>query len=440
LATFFAALLFATQALGTTWFRELSVFDERAHIDYVLRLAESGPPVWGDRLTPATVGIVAELCGDASDGSCYVDKDLDPDSMWGSGYSYQAQQGPVGYLWYAAAANILISPEVDALSKVVALRLAGSLGFLVIATLWGLTLSLLTTSRLAALGSTAIFALNPLVFNGFSYVTNDGTALIVGMLSIFATALALLGSESSKRLAVWLTPAIGVLIGLTKPTLVVVPSVVLLAMLIARLVRKSRLPKVPQWLLLAQIVLGIAVYAIYMNWVAANSSAPQARVLSATLNRGSQDVVDSALSRLRDGTSLVLGSDQLLVATPVVVFSGISLALAIWGALQERFTYMNSGQLGTSELAMSTLLGYVGVLVAIPLSLHLQGDYLSGFVGRYLAPLVPLVALLAMPIFERYKKVAFVFAGSAIVTAILAVPSQTVVLANLDATLGIFGL
>ncbi len=211
------ALLVVLASIGlvasvATQFPNVSVFDEPAHLDYVLR-AESGEvPRMGDRLTDRAV--VAIVCrGAARPEDCDAD-DRQPHRLGADGYQYEAQQPPVYYLVTGALRRVAALGPADGL--LLTARLTGAVWLVAgLVALW-LALARLRVRPLAAATILGVALASPAGLYQTATVNNDAAILLLGSLAIHflldaerpATAGRLLAWSGLAWLAIWTKPQI----------------------------------------------------------------------------------------------------------------------------------------------------------------------------------------------------------------------------------------
>ena len=186
---------------------QLDVFDEGAHLDYVITLAKGTPPSWDSKLQQRTLKIVD--CGGRSnvDALPCIDKVRVPEMYGAGGYSYQAQQPPLGYILHVIFAKIY-SHEAE-INYLKSIRSSGYI-WTIIAGL--LILYISHKSKFNSLqglifGTTCLLA--PAYINSAGTVTNDSTGLIIGLISMI-----MLGRIKKFKPSVFFV--LGLIIGLTK--------------------------------------------------------------------------------------------------------------------------------------------------------------------------------------------------------------------------------
>lgn len=191
-------------------YRELSVYDEYVHFDYVNAVTRGqllpapGRPIAHEALKE--LGCRPSVTFPHPDCA----RPLTPREVPAHGVDYVSAYGPV-YYWSAAALSLVIHP-LTATSWLIAARWATALIFAAGAALLFLVSRRYGASTPAALGTVLALACCPLVLFQGSTVTPDSMALLS------AAAVAWLGARGGtfwRRMAVALP--IGVLIALSKP-------------------------------------------------------------------------------------------------------------------------------------------------------------------------------------------------------------------------------
>lgn len=201
--------------------------DEAAHFDYAWLLAHGQIPAWGDKYSQETL-LIADCLGNAFEPERVNDcssKLRDPTQYPPEGFSYEAQQPPLGYVVYVPGALFFQgeSPEKY-------LNFVRDSGGVALIGLCGVFLFLL--SRKLRLGFwltillSGIIMLAPSATYAMGIVSNDGPTL-VGALGF---VLALVSSFMwSRRTAALIGTGIGVALGLIKSSTLLLPFGALVA-------------------------------------------------------------------------------------------------------------------------------------------------------------------------------------------------------------------
>lgn len=405
------------QSLSVDWSRPLTEYDEVPHIDYAVRLADGQITVWDDVYTQRTLGL-AQCLEESSPNPNYITRESwIPQDRWPNGHSYQAQQAPTGYLPYAFALRFLISDSDNHFAQIRELRLVNGAFWLLLGLTWTFLVLQVTRALIPALAATVVVATNPLVFDSFTYVTNDAAAIVVGT-GVCAWLIGLQRRERLPSPQVWVTIAIisGALVGLTKATALIVLIPLGLAAWASH--RFGGLPAVPRrwwWALLLTAVAGAASGLGYQRFVAWRSQLTFNDVFSVILPRGPLNLPDSALVRVTDITEMLVGSgartEQVLLESGMRTVSSVVLVFAIASALafvvslalrHERFETLPS--IDHAVLGIAILAGAMTLLVALPALWEIQGGFLTNVnIGRYLATLIPLAGLVVLITYQRFR-------------------------------------
>ena len=405
------------QSLSVDWSRPLTEYDEVPHIDYAVRLADGQITTWDDIYTQRTLGIAQCLHEGSPDPNCITRETWIAQDRWPNGHSYQAQQAPTGYLPYAFALRFLISDSDNHFAQIRELRIVNGVLWLLFALGWTFLVLQVTRRLISSLAATVVVATNPLVFDSFTYVTNDAAALVVGT-GVCAWLLGWLRRDQVPSPLVWVTIAgvVGVLVGLTKATaLIVLIPLGLAAWASHRFGGRPAVPRQWWWALLLTAFTGAASGLSYQRFIAWRSQLTFNDVFSVILPRGPLDLPDSALVRVTDITEMLVGSgartEQVLLESGMRTVSSVVLVFAIVSALaflvslalrHERFEALPS--IDHSVLGIAILAGAMTLLIALPALWEIQGDFLTYVnIGRYLATLVPLAGLVTLITYQRFR-------------------------------------
>lgn len=201
--------------------RSFDVFDEGAHFDYVVKLASGHIPAWGTKYEQATM-LVADCLGNtlvASVTDCSIHDRL-AENFPPAGFSYEAQQPPLGYLAYLP--GFMLSNGLEPGPRLNFVRDAGGV------VLIGLAMILvLLISRILSLGfwRTLLFGglimLAPIAIHALSTVNNDASALTTSLAFVYGL---LLSHKMRARGSFILGAAVGILLGLTKAFMILLPA------------------------------------------------------------------------------------------------------------------------------------------------------------------------------------------------------------------------
>ena len=397
------------QSMSVDWTRPLTIYDEFAHIDYVFRLADGSLTTWDDVYSQRTLGITACLEGMSDNPQCVTKELRDPQKQWPNGHSYEALQAPVGYLPFVVADFLTIKNYGDHYSQIRQLRLVNVGLWVIFAGAWALLIAQVTSRRLAAAAASVAVAVNPLLFDRFTYVTNDGTAIIAAT-ALSAWLLFALRHPPPTWWG-WLLPALlaGLVMGGLKPTaLIVLPVIVLGAWATGRFVSSTYPPK--EWWIAALVTGGMGslvaiTYAAYINSL---STLDFETVLSVILPRGSLGFATASLLRIEDVSEVVTGSgartDEMLPW--ILVFTLVTAAAFMVSLAVRSSSFDRSDSLDHRALGLAVLAGFIAILIAHPALHYLRGEFLMpnwASSGRFQAPLIPLAGLAMLPAFARFR-------------------------------------
>jgi len=418
-ATFSAAGLL--QFASVDWERPLTIYDEVPHIDYTFRLADGSITTWDDVYSQRTLGI-AECLEIASDNpQCIYGELRDPQERWPNGYSYEALQAPIGYLPFALADVVTIDEQGDHYSQIRQLRFVNVGLWLLFAAAWTMLIVQVTSNRLAAAAASTIVALNPLLFDRFTYVTNDGPAIIASTATSAWLIFGLRDRTLSWPRTIIPALAIGIIVGLLKPTALIVLLPLLLAGWASVRFADSTRPPMRWWLSVVLIgATGAVASFAYSAYIEARSSLDFHTVLSVILPRGPLGLADASVLRLEDISELVTGSGARndavtfewglrsptvwVLAFAVLGASAFLVSLTLRNAAFDRIPTLDARVLG-----ISVVVGFIAVLIAHPALHYVRGEFLMPFTsGRFQAPLIPLAGLVVLPAFVRFRGWAWV--------------------------------
>lgn len=400
LARFTAAVLVGIVALlGTQYERahnpQFDVFDEGAHFDYVSKLVEGHIPDWGSLYEQETL-LIADCLGNAlvsTQLDCSV-RERVPEQFAPSGYSYEAQQPPLGYLVYLAGYSMSNDqPPAARLDFVRAFGGAITIGILVVLT--GILAQLLALGFLRTTLMSIVVMLSPISLHAFSTVSNDAFTVVASL--AFLVGLCVARRSSTK--AVWFLGIVaGVVLGATKSYLVLIPAGVLLALFLIdcfdtrslRTALRAITQRAMSLFSLLSAAVGVIVTVGFAAWQTVRSPATSSEVLSALL--GFRPTVDhprlstmiSSIANLSNawlgtGTGLAQIVPQLFVTANAALLILIGVALA--RRLRDSMARM---------LAISWIVVVIAFGIGWPLLLFIQGGFDFDAPTRYALCLLPL--------------------------------------------------
>lgn len=391
-----ASLILLLQVIPYGLSRSLTPIDEIGHVDYAIAMSVGHWPRWGDTYAQQTL-LIADCVGSGfgPSGSCHPHERRATD-YYPAGWSYEAQQPPLGYALHGviARATGLSEPLLQLSWLRGASLLLSALGLIAIGALAG---AIAPMARVAFAAATPA-ALIPEVVNAAQFVTNDSALLIAGAVAVGPGLLLLLRPDTRRWVAYPLAVAAGVVVPLIKP----VASVTLLAMLLwAALVAygaRSRttnagLPALKVTTLQFAVAGATIVAFVFMQQ--ALGSVPSRTVMDAVLS-------DSKAAAF-PWESLAIGVREA-VGVPFHAFEPVTefrnaAAAAVIGLLLVALLLISvipgPRSLRMLNIVPLALLGAVGATMIIwTVGLHLWGGFGLALPSRFLIPLVPLLALL----------------------------------------------
>jgi len=439
------------QFASVDWSRSLSIYDEVAHIDAISAMADGEFTTWGDRYSQRTLGLAECLEQRSPDPQCVRAELRDPLDRWPAGYSYEAHAPPIGYAPFILAELVVVDESADHYSQIRNLRAANIALWLVLAAVWTALISQVTQRRLAAAAASVVVAANPLLFDRFTYVTNDGMA-IVAATAVAAFLLNRLRRGVTPHWWVWLLPSIGlgVAIGLTKPTALVIVIPIALAALVSRTVGRRKGISLQWWSGLAAIGAFGAIAALaYQAFIDARSSVGFETVLSQILPRGPLDLPAAALLRIPDVAELVMGSGARTQITEfewglrapsvlIVVYAllGASTFLVSLSLRNNAFPRLPS--IDPRAMGFAVLFGFLAMLVLHPALHYLTGEFLMPFTaGRFQSTIIPLAGLALLPAFRRFRSWSWVMLVSGLIVAAFFSGPLSMTANNLGGVIGV---
>lgn len=368
----------------------MSPIDEGAHMDYAIHLAHGQIPSWSSKFTQEELRIGACMGSFRSKpGDCALEN-RDPNLLPPNGWSYEAQQAPIGYIpavigWTVTNASSK-APQTQArilrLSNLFWLCLAGLLFSLVVFlsnyTFWQTFLAAIL------LGS------NATIVNSYSYYTNDSAVLPMTILSILIFILTKKWMDSSRvpiKSALIMNFIIGVVLGLTKEVLIISPLIILVASV--RSQRKD-VNKTKNSLRIATAqTLGCGItFALYTASLDIFSKTKSSTVYSALLGFSTGKNPFPTIYRSLIQLPQVFLAELNSFSGWIILIFIIVLTLAV----TKNQTFFG---LTVKEIILSTLI--VGGLSSIifTLDLYFIGGYLFTAPVRYMISIISIMALVA---------------------------------------------
>lgn len=388
-----------------------SVLDEGAHFDYVLKLAGGSIPSWGSTYEQETM-LIGDCLGDplsTKPVDCAI-KDRVAASFPAKGYSYEAQQPPLGYLFYVpgvwVSAGLGPAATLDEVRDVggVLLLLAAAILLFAISSQLGLRFW-----RTVLLSSVVLLA--PLSVYAFSTVSNDAGTLVVALAFV---ALFLTAARRGLRSALVWGGVAGLLLGATKSYNALLPMGMVAALLfLGWLVRnRSRagfravFARSDMRFSLAAAVMSLLVTGAFTLWQSVRATVSSAQVLSALLGAPDNDVFINPKTVASSAANLAnnwLGGANGLVLdgwTFFVVLNSVLLILLGVAFARPRSLVADRARLFATAWAFIV----PAFAVAWPVLLFLQGHYDYDAPARYGLLILPLAAVAATEAVHRARR------------------------------------
>ena len=434
------------QFAAVDWSRQLSIYDEVPHVDYVLRLSDGDVTTWDDVYSQRTLGLASCLESRSPNPQCTTQELRDPQERWPNGHSYEASQTPLGYLPFVAAERTFVDDQADHFAQIRHLRLANVGIWILFAGLWTALVLQVTKRRLPAAAASVVVALNPLLFDRFTYLTNDGIA-IAAATGVAAWLLYLLRSQGSSHWWVWIavSAALGALLGLIKPTALIVLVPIALAAGASQ-IKRRQCAVTPYWWMATTVIAlsGVASSFAYQLYIESRSRLGFETVLATLLPRGPLDLATASLLRIGDVSELVIGTGAKTELTPyewgvrAPSMWVVAVALAGAAAFLVSLVVRNNAFplqpfLDARIWALSIVVGLITMLIAHPALHYMRGELLMPFTaGRFQGPLVPLIGLALLATFQRFRIWAWVTIVTGLLIAAFASAPISSYLENLD--------
>jgi hypothetical protein len=315
----------------------LNPIDEGAHVDYAIHLASGNLLKWNTKVDQATMRIVE--CTESTTSTSPPTSERcakmqrNPLSFPVKGYSYEAQQPPLAYIPYALLWNLASVAKKPPQDQLKYLRFT-NIGWALLSSIFlGLILFELRLGTWANLATAFMLGMNPAVTQVLSYVTNDASALTVGLVAVFLFLL-LLNSDhreaSSKWIIVTSYIVYGAVMGLTKEFFLVLPLALLLTILLyPRKLNNLRFLLLVQFL---QLFVAILATLIYQFITQARSTIPSSVIQSYLLGpfRGRGFPIENILHALTTWTAFFSTGNNPIGNLIEFVFGGLVVTAALY--------------------------------------------------------------------------------------------------------------
>ena len=366
--------------------------DEPAHIDYALDLRLGHVPAWQDQLNQTTLRIVS--CAEGQTPSSCRAGDRNPADAGAGGYSYEAQQPPLGYVPYALVATPSRSPQKALLN----IRRGGMIWtaaagvvLLAFALLEGLSLSALSVLL-------AVTLMCPQFFEWAATVTNDSAGAFAGGLALLAVTMS---RRWGRPAALSLGIASGLVLGSLKGLYLAVPAALALQAFFATESWKKTPNRVFDYWRNNACVLGMLAGSVAANLGYVFIEEKRSTLSSGVVFRALLGGMSSNHVHLHTLLRSFVGLTTVFI--PTFVPSGVSADLYyLWnlvlmgtvaGALVVRRGGEDARQ--SRALALGILGGAIGLATLWWILWAAQG-YDASAPARYAIPLCPLIGLLVV--------------------------------------------
>lgn len=397
-------IAFAANLVVAMSVRDVSLFDEGVHFDYVVKLHDG---IWPDTAAQVSQQTVDEIsCRGAQWLTAPSCGSLTPADVPNHGANYVLSYPPTYYA-YADAVGSLLAPF--GISLFDAGRLASVLLFAIGTSLMAWALVRLGVQRWMAAAAAVTMVLVTLGYRLGSTVSPDSAFPLVGAMALLVLTIR---ARWSARLAVAL--AVGVAIAFVKPSFVPSACLVVLAAAIgAPIVERGMMTRWwdlgwRRWLLtLGAAVVPLAVAVAWQMWRAAHL-APGETESDGGLNRAllwtskglPQAIVDGLINMSNPYGNPVIPNMStywapIYLVANAVFFCGVGL-VAVW--------------YGSSMPVTARVLGLIGVLGYVATAAYTAGTmwisfHSEGVQPRYTMPLVPVfvgsIAVAVVPVFRK---------------------------------------
>lgn len=381
----------------------LSPIDEGAHYDYVTHLLSGTLPQWGTKLDQDTLRMI-----DCESNSTDAEKCIPRhrtiatvENIGAFGFSYEAQQPPLGYLPFMLTASPNAPPGV-ALAHA---RRGGTVWALIAALLIVVYAAAESMSLLQLLVFLVLCLLCPSAVYAQATVTNDAGAVAAGLVALLAVRL-------TPRRAVGSAAAIGLVaglaMGLVKGLCVLAPVALLIEAVIAnrpwQASRAERSAMLKDNATIIALVCGSLV-ALF-GW----------EIFQALRSTVSSAVVMNALLGFAKTQSLRSSTLEASIAQSFSLFDLGSLQLnPIWNIAVYGFVFSVAASRGVSlawrnaqPLAVGVLIATVLLGVVWPVYNFIDGHFDVAAPARYALVLLPLLALVVV---RANKRAALIWIG-----------------------------
>lgn len=309
------------------------------------------------------------------------------------GYSYEAQQPPLGYIPYV----VLAAPGDAPRQALADARWGGTVWTLVAAGLLVVVAAREGLTLLELFALLCICLLSPIEVYSAATVTNDSAAVVAGSMVLLTSSM---GRRGGRRMAL-VGLAVGLVIGLMKGFFLVAPVVLLMAGLLRDLGRTERPSRAELWSRHAcDLCMAVGAGIAYVAWVVFQNSRaliPSSVVLHALLG-------SHTTNHLRWSTIFTGIQDELAMFIPYVPTPLYWLwNLAVFGTLAGLVLLPGRGRssVWARSAAISVFAGLVLLAVGYAVLFYLEGHFNYYSEARFALPVLPIIALVVVRAVRR---------------------------------------
>jgi hypothetical protein len=391
----------------------LSPLDEAAHVDYAIWLADGRPPSWDSHYRQETLRIV-DCVGTAFTpaGNCTA-SERNPGDYPPGGYSYEAQQAPLGYAAAAVTWDLLGLADAPPSVQLSRLRLSNLAWILLFVLAFAAVVASVTRSGRAAAGVAAVAFASPMPASSWSYLTNDAAGPLAGSVALLVAIAFVSASRRADRRGwlpmVLLAIASGALLGLGKATFAIAPFAILVGWMLTRGSVRAAARSVVARLLMLQLLALVAIVAAYQLAQDLRSDTPSTVVLAALLSISTSPSFPWTTTAHSVANSVQAFADR--AAPDPLAFLAGTLALMAIGASVGAGGTIRGLSIKAGHLIAGVGVSAVALGVAWPAMQYALGGYDFESQYRYLGPLIPVAAIATVPMFARRPRLSVGFAG-----------------------------
>jgi len=383
----------STSLSSTNLRSPLSPIDEGAHIDYVIQLAKGNIPHFGSLITEQTRKIAdcnpgpnppfppATCASPVPSAKAYP----------AGGFSYEAQQGPLGYIPYALAWNLFHLASKSPKEEVRDLRLVNLFWIILTMLLFGLLCFIREIPGVISIALSLIFSTFNLIATSFTYVTNDSSSTAIGIASLllFILLKKRIEKDSFSKGTVLSYVLFGCVIGLTKATDIIAPITILTYLLFQpKIIRKNNKELIK--IQIAQVSVSALTFVLFQLYQFILSTSSSGVVMNALGGPNVQShlplsVVESSLQNIIAALNLGTGVSGLFFTFMV---SG-SLIASIFEIKNKQVT----GNLSITQMFPAMVSTSLLTMVGMCFFWYVNYSQVFSTPPRYLLSLVPMLLL-----------------------------------------------